>query len=402
MIRVLYSFAIFVYKLALTLASPFNTKAKRSIQIRRQQDLSILKNYSKAYWFHCSSLGELEQAYPLMKECKHAGKAVVVSLFSTSGFDYWQKYELIDHAFLLPFDTKSNAQKLMQEFNPSKVYWVKNDFFFNFFAAITIEKIPLYLFSVKLYQGHFLFNPMFKSFLSFLKKITFIYCIDNQSYTLLKDQGFTNVKLSGDTRVHRVKNRVLAVQKLDWILQWKKEDFLIIYASIHPEDFAVLSFLNEENIKHLIVPHEIHGPQNEQIQQRISIDFEEYSKDKTLTKNVVLLNKVGILFDCYQYADLVYVGGGFSKGIHNILEPTVFGTSVIFGPNHTKFWEATHFLALNLAKEVTNKAEFLDLVMLQHQSPHLALKAKMEYEAFYSAYPNFAKQIFDHTHKHNV
>jgi 3-deoxy-D-manno-octulosonic-acid transferase len=37
---------------------------------------------------------------------------------------------------------------------------------------------------------------------------------------------------------------------------------------------------------------------------------------------------------------MAYVGGGFGKGIHNILEAAVYGIPVMFGPKNQKFNEA--------------------------------------------------------------
>ena len=47
-----------------------------------------------------------------------------------------------------------------------------------------------------------------------------------------------------------------------------------------------------------------------------------------------------MLSKLYQYATITYVGGGFSKGIHNTLEAAVYGKPVLFGPNYEKFKEA--------------------------------------------------------------
>jgi 3-deoxy-D-manno-octulosonic-acid transferase len=42
----------------------------------------------------------------------------------------------------------------------------------------------------------------------------------------------------------------------------------------------------------------------------------------------------------YQYAIVAYVGGSFRQGIHNVLEPAVYGIPVVYGPKHTNSQEA--------------------------------------------------------------
>ena len=51
-----------------------------------------------------------------------------------------------------------------------------------------------------------------------------------------------------------------------------------------------------------------------------------------------------MLSSLYKYAAIAYIGGGFGKGIHNILEAAVFGKPVLFGPNFQKFEEAKELI----------------------------------------------------------
>jgi 3-deoxy-D-manno-octulosonic-acid transferase len=54
-----------------------------------------------------------------------------------------------------------------------------------------------------------------------------------------------------------------------------------------------------------------------------------------------------MLSSAYKYAYVAAVGGGFGKGIHNILEPACWNIPVIFGPNHKKFREAVELINEN-------------------------------------------------------
>ena len=60
-----------------------------------------------------------------------------------------------------------------------------------------------------------------------------------------------------------------------------------------------------------------------------------------------------MLSSLYAYGTVAYIGGGFARGgIHNILEPAVFGLPVIFGPVYQKFVEANVFVANGFAVSV--------------------------------------------------
>jgi 3-deoxy-D-manno-octulosonic-acid transferase len=75
--------------------------------------------------------------------------------------------------------------------------------------------------------------------------------------------------------------------------------------------------------------------------------------------NVLILDTIGQLASAYDLASMAYIGGGFNKGIHNTLEPAVFGIPVFFGPRYHKFNEAIDFIELGVAKSVesTNQLE---------------------------------------------
>ena len=72
----------------------------------------------------------------------------------------------------------------------------------------------------------------------------------------------------------------------------------------------------------------------------------------------MIIDEFGILKNLYKFAKIVYVGGGFNKGVHNILEPIFFGNPVIFGPKFKNFNEAKKAVRLGIARPVSNKNEF--------------------------------------------
>ena len=57
-------------------------------------------------------------------------------------------------------------------------------------------------------------------------------------------------------------------------------------------------------------------------------------------KKIIIAGEVGFLSKLYWLSIITYIGGGFSSGIHNIMEPAVASNPVVFGPRHQKFSEA--------------------------------------------------------------
>ena len=74
--------------------------------------------------------------------------------------------------------------------------------------------------------------------------------------------------------------------------------------------------------------------------------------------SAILIDTIGILSSIYQYGDVAFIGGGFGKGIHNVLEAATFGLPLIIGPNYQKFNEAVELIRQKGAFSVSNYEDF--------------------------------------------
>jgi 3-deoxy-D-manno-octulosonic-acid transferase len=64
---------------------------------------------------------------------------------------------------------------------------------------------------------------------------------------------------------------------------------------------------------------------------------------------VTIVDTVGVLAEAYELADVAYVGGSFSTGVHSVIEPAIAGLPVLFGPVHANSFEALELLAAGAA-----------------------------------------------------
>ena len=71
-----------------------------------------------------------------------------------------------------------------------------------------------------------------------------------------------------------------------------------------------------------------------------------------------MIKKIGILHNLYWKCQIAYVGGGFSKGIHNIMEPSIAGVPIIFGPKFEHANEANLLLKSKGAFCISDQLEF--------------------------------------------
>jgi 3-deoxy-D-manno-octulosonic-acid transferase len=112
---------------------------------------------------------------------------------------------------------------------------------------------------------------------------------------------------------------------------------------------------------------------------------------------VLFVDNMGMLSSLYQFAKVAYVGGGFGKGLHNILEPLGFGVPVLFGKvrRQSKFPEATQSQAEGCGVEVSNFDE-LRTAMDRLAQPEAYRKATDAAHAWVKSNLGAAQRILAH------
>jgi 3-deoxy-D-manno-octulosonic-acid transferase len=338
-------------ELLLFLLSPFLRKGKTGDFIRGRQlpYPPLTPKTSTRYWFHCASLGEFEQARPVIEKLKsdNASASIVITFFSPSGYQQKHGYPIADAVIYLPLDTPGKAKKLLDYLQPDVAIFVKYEIWYFHLTALFKRSIPVYLISATLRPGQFLFSFWGRWLFKLLPQYEQIFLQDNMSYELLKEKQLDNIMLAGDTRYDRVKQNALQVKQNDYLRRFKGDKKLLILGSSWPaEEDILLDFLQNNahsELKIIIAPHDISAAHIHDIDKKFAnyhpVKFTELSADDDT--RVMILNTIGHLASTYFYADLAFVGGAFGKGLHNILEPLAFGAPVIFGPNFSKYPEAS-------------------------------------------------------------
>ncbi|MBK7856208.1 MAG: 3-deoxy-D-manno-octulosonic acid transferase [Bacteroidetes bacterium] len=364
----LYFFALKIYSTGIWIASFFKVKAKEWIDGRKNfynQIASELKSGEKRIWFHCSSFGEFEQGRPVLQALKKKfpEHKIVLTFFSPSGIKQGKKEPAADYVFYMPLDGASSSQKFIEITNPPSRIFVKYDYWFGYMRQLHHHKIPFYYVSCIFRREQYFFKWYGVWFLKQLKNATCFFVQDEASQNLLNQNGISQTIITGDTRFDRVFEFSKNTLPLDWVVNFKARKKLIVAGSTWAEDETVLSdFINSssDNIKIIIVPHEISTEKIALLESKLkakSVLYSSLNNSSVQDNKVLIVDAVGFLSKIYQYADVVYIGGGFGKGIHNILEAVVFGKPVLFGPNFKKFNEAIELKRMGGAFEITNSEE---------------------------------------------
>lgn len=394
----LYNFFLFLYQLSIRVYSAFNAKAKKWVDGRRgweQHITATLKQGEKRIWFHCSSVGEYEQAKPLVELMKmeFPGYKIVVTFFSPSGYEACKNSKLLDYVFYLPHDNNSNAERFVTLIAPSMALFVKYEFWYHYLKALKSKQIPTMLVS-----GAFRVDqPFFKwyggLFRKMLQNFTWFFVQDEESKRMLKKVGIeSNIIISGDTRYDRVATIANKLAPIPAIEEFQGHHKILIAGSTWPGDEEVLKNCLDilpDDWKMVLVPHEVDDAHIKKIQQLFDnkpILFTELKDGVTAHgKKVLVVNTMGMLSRMYSYGEIAFIGGGFQKGgIHNILEPAVFGLPVLFGPIYEKFVEARELVAhqyvfpVSDATEAKEKLKKLIEDVDYRQSLHSSLKKFMQ------------------------
>ena len=348
----IYDLAIFLYGLAISAASFFQKKATL-LKLGRKNTLKQLANFNrdplkKLAWFHCASLGEFEQARPLIEKLKaQQNIQIAVSFFSPSGYEIRKNYELADVVFYLPADTPKNADFVLGAIKPDVVFFVKYEIWLHYIKAIKHRSIPLYLISATFRSAQIYFRCYGAAFKSALKSFDLIFTQDHTSTHILQRNGIDNVLMSNDTRYDRVYETCQNPKPLPIVEAFKQQQRLLVVGSSYAhEEKLVARYLEvNKNVKIIIAPHEI---SDERIAE-VEVIFKKFTAIKysladefsVRDKQILIIDNIGLLSSIYQYGDIALVGGGFGKkGIHNTLEAATFGMPIFIGPNnHDKFPE---------------------------------------------------------------
>jgi 3-deoxy-D-manno-octulosonic-acid transferase len=359
----LYDISIFLLKTGIRIASFFHPKAKAFVTGRKDVFKKLhqrfAQNQAPVLWVHCASLGEFEQARPIIEEVRkeYPQYKVLLTFFSPSGYEIRKNYEFADEISYLPLDTRANAIRFISVVKPSLAIFVKYEFWYHYAQVLKQRNIPILSTSSIFRQEQLFFKGVGNFYRKILKNFTHFFVQNGESLRLLQSIGVTNVSVAGDTRFDRVHQIVMKAERIPIAERFKANEHVFVVGSSWPEDIEVLlPFINEKKLKFIIAPHEINEQTITEIEKGLQIKFVRFSQaeGKNLEEySVLIIDNIGLLSRLYRYGEFAYVGGAFGKGLHNILEAACYGVPILFGnKNYRKFQEAVDLINRGGAFEI--------------------------------------------------
>ena len=365
----LYDFGIAAYTAAIKAVAPWKPKARKWVEGRRgifeRLQATVGASDKPVVWIHASSLGEFEQGRPVIEAIHehYPQYRVLLTFFSPSGYEIRKDFAAADWVFYLPADTPRNVRRFLDIVRPAMAIFVKYDYWLNYLGELRRRKIRSYIFSSLFRRNSIFFKPYGGMFRRALETFETIFVQNDESKQLLSEIGFENVIVAGDTRFDRAAALPAQASRYPLIEHFKGASRLfIVGSSWRPDEDLLVPFVNAHpDVKFVIAPHEMEQPRIERLVEECTGGVVRYSECRTESDvegaRVLIIDVIGILNQLYQYADWVYIGGGFGVCIHNTQEPATYGVPIAFGPKYHKFKEACDMIKLGACASVTTTEE---------------------------------------------
>ncbi|MBK6824568.1 MAG: hypothetical protein IPG87_16890 [Saprospiraceae bacterium] len=408
---VIYRVLISLYFNLIKMASWFRPDARKWIEGRKNFSKWLAEqnpNDSPHIWVHCSSLGEFEQGRSLIDNIKfkYPDKLIWLSFFSPSGYDVRKNYPQADVVSYFPSDNLNDVKEFIEKINPLLVIFVKYDFWFNTLQELSRRSVPFAFVSMSLHQNSYLRKSWANKFLNILREACLLSVQDQNSYDFLKSKGFDNILLAGDGRIDRIISLGEESFHNEFIDKFCGESPILVIGSSWTQDLEILKKAIQssafENWKIIIAPHKVDDPHINECKTFFGSGINLYSggiQSLSEVSRVLVIDFIGLLATLYRKATLAYVGGGFGKGIHNILEPIAFGVPVCFGPQHKKFREAQIFMDQKFGFEI-RKAEDLIKIALKCKEAGWQDERKVDIQQFLQNQKGSTERIMSYLEQH--
>ncbi len=405
----LYNIITHIASFLIKIVALFNTKIKLGVD-GRKQTFNALENAfnkdDKTIWFHCASLGEYEQGLPVFEEIKKLFPAhkIILSFFSPSGYEIRKNSPIADVVVYLPLDTKQNAKRFTKLLNPELTVFVKYEFWPNYLNELRRSNKKTILISALFRKNHPFFKPRGKWMRKYLAAFEHLFVQNEESKQLLNKIGFDAVTISGDTRYDRVSNQLKIDNTLPFIEEFIDNKICFVAGSTWPEgENIICNYINsnpESELKFIIAPHNIRPNRIKGITKKLKVPtvlFSEKENKNLNDFNVFVIDTIGLLSKIYSYVEIAYVGGAIGNtGLHNILEPAVFGIPILIGKNHKKFPEAELMVNNGGVFSISNEDDFNSILNKLIKDSNFRKKASHLNSSFIEKNKGSVVQILNH------
>lgn len=396
--------------IALRLAAFFGVgRAKSWLEMRPKTAIQDLTEATRRLpegaawrWIHCASVGEYEQAIPVIEAIKAQDPTapILLTVFSPSVWGPLQKRRPSwmtegDAIFALPADLPELVTRWIQalsiESNRPRVKWlglVKYEIWPEWIAQLTLAQVPVHVFGAHVVAGALPFRWWAGTHRRAWQSLTSVWVQDEASV-----QRLAQIQVAAQTLGDPRFDRVLAIAEgarrapeLAELRSWIAGRPCLVAGSTWPaEESALAEWWPGPTVALVVAPHEVDRAHIESVASRFEARgaiVQRYSQGAPVAADVLLVDSIGWLSRLYAVADVALVGGGFQKGIHNVLEPAAHGVPTVVGPATHRFREAQEMETRGALRRITRPnqiSEAIDFWLLDREQRALAGSCALAY-----------------------
>ena len=391
-----YIFYIFLSPLLyclLLFLSIFNTKIRINY-FTYSKRLSIVKRYiqenkknKKIFLFHAASTGEFEQLKPILRLIDREKYFIVQSFTSPTIYNEEKDSTLCDITCYHPFDIFWLSRNFFTVINPDKYIITRHDIWPGHIITAHYLRIPIYYINANIHKNSIWFNNYFRFISRYILNLINIILVPSKTIS----NNLSTIQISrdkvivtGDSRLDQILYRKKMNQNVNILPDVLLASHATIFGSIDTKDMDIifpalkknypLGTESLKNNKHYLIfaPHEINTYAMTHLMKKLDqllFSYIQFSKiNNNSNDNVIIIDKVGYLAELYKYANQSYVGGGFSKGIHSVIEPAVYNNKISCGPNIEMLDEAKKLVKINSLKIINSANEMYDFIQKDSQT----------------------------------
>ncbi|MFQ5599647.1 MAG: 3-deoxy-D-manno-octulosonic acid transferase [Candidatus Krumholzibacteriia bacterium] len=379
----LYNVLLVPVRTALRLATPWNRKLQAGMRGRRGAETRLRalgpELRGRVVWLHSTSVGEYEQARPIaaLLGQRLPDLEILHTFFSPSGFDYATRLGEARHVEYLPEDSPGRIGRVLDELRPLALVFMKFDLWPNLIVQAERRGVPVLLLDATLH-GRSLRSrwPARRLYRQLYRKLALISAVSEADAGRFRElvPEHPGIVVDGDTRFDQVMRRRREAHRVEiaTALCDEPRPFTLIAGSTwDPDDARIVpawralcaSWSAARRPRLVLVPHEPTPEHLAVVERRLRdarLPWTRYSwleSQSAASPHVVVVDRVGVLAELYARADAAYVGGAFTTGVHNLMEPAIMGLPVFFGPRHHNAPEAEGLLEARAASVIRCPAD---------------------------------------------
>jgi len=325
-----YALSVMLYVIALPLLVYLSFKPKYKDSIPSRFFLYKNKRFVKdnGIWFHVCSLGEARALKPILESlnCDNVKITTITQTGQTEARKYKADVRYLPYESFLPFWIKKQKVLIVLE----------AEFWFLLFSVMKAKGSKIILLNARISE------KSVKKYLQFawfykkmLKNVEIIYAQSEADKNRFLALGARNIEVIGNIKLASKVNKTKEYKKLDVET--------IVAGSTHSteEDSilkAYMEYRKNNDSKLIVVPR--HPERFDEVYELMkkyssenSLSLARFSKDKSFTTDMILVDMMGELNNIYNISDIAILGGAFKDDVggHNPLEPAFFGCKIITG-----------------------------------------------------------------------